>query len=431
MRPRCFAGTVEFIYRSAVLLVVFVTVSACNTFSPSTETLERAPESHPQPPVVAPPAPPPLPPPTQVLPLDEALLNATNTLFSYSRLAAIEKRPEGKQPLVVDSLIDGVSGIQSKASRSIESRIGDIVRAKYLQFSVEPFSAAHVRKSPVVLVGTFTAVNKQGQPARQREAYRICLVLADFNSGTIVGKATALAQVEGVDHTPTPYFRNSPTWMKDGATEAHISICQASNIGDPIQPSYRDGITAATFINEAISAYESGRYTEAFDLYSKALEMPSGKQLRVYNGLYLTNIKLGRKDAANELFGKIIEHGLANKRLAVNFIFKPGTTAFSPDKKVSGVYPYWLKEIAKRAAKNNSCLEITGHTSRTGAEPFNERLSYLRAEYIKKRLVAEAPKLNGRMIASGAGSREILIGTGKDDATDALDRRIAFQVHSC
>jgi OmpA family len=365
-----------------------------------------------------------------VLRLDEALLNATNSLFSHARLPAVEKQPEGKHLLVMDSFIDGLSGIQSKATHSIESQIGDIVRAKYLLFSLQPFSATAVRKSPAVLIGTFTAVNKQGQATGQREAYRICLALADFNSGTIVGKGTALAQMEGIDHTPTPFFRDSPTWMKESATEAQINTCQ-TNIGDPIQPTYRESITAATFINEAIGAYDSGHYAEARDLYSKVLEMPYGKQLRVYNGLYLTNLKLGRKDAANEVFGKTIEHGLANKRLAVNFLFKPGTTAFWPDRKISGVYPYWLKEIAKRAAKNNSCLEITGHTSRTGAEPFNERLSYLRAEYIKKRLAAEAPKLNGRMIASGAGSREILIGSGKDDATDALDRRVVFQVHSC
>jgi outer membrane protein OmpA-like peptidoglycan-associated protein len=431
MNLGCRAEPVEIIYRWVAGFILIATASGCSIFSSSTENVETAPavENQPQPVTAAPQPIPPPQTPMHVLPFDQALLNATNTLFAHARLPMTTT--EGKHLLILDSLIDGHSGIQSKATRSMESQIGDIVAAKYPQFSLQPFSTDNLRKSPIVLVGTLTAVNKQGEPAGQRDAYLICLALADFSSGTIAGKATALAHIEGVDHTPTPYFRESPTWMKEAALEAVITTCQGSNIGDPISPTYRDGSLAASLINPAISAYDNGRYTEALELYSKASEMPAGKQLRVYNGLYLTNVKLGRKNAANEVFGRIIEYGFANKRLAVNFLFKPGSTAFWPDRKISGAYPYWLKEIAKRASKNGSCLEITGHTSPTGAEPFNERLSYLRAEYIKKRLEAEAPKLNGRMIASGAGSREILIGTGRDDLTDALDRRVAFQVHSC
>jgi outer membrane protein OmpA-like peptidoglycan-associated protein len=237
--------------------------------------------------------------------------------------------------------------------------------------------------------------------------------------------------MQGVDHTPTDYFRDSPAWMKEANTEDYIKTCQASNVGDPIQRPYLSGITTTALISEATAAYDNGRYREALDLYSSASQTPAGNQLRVYNGLYLANLKLGRKDASNKAFGKIVEYGLLNKRVAVKFLFKPGTTVFSADEKVSGPYPYWLKEIAKRSAQPSSCLEIIGHTSPTGVEAINERLSQRRAEYIRKRLEAAAPTLNGRTIASGAGSRENLIGTGKDDMSDALDRRIVFQVHSC
>jgi len=81
--------------------------------------------------------------------------------------------------------------------------------------------------------------------------------------------------------------------------------------------------------------------------------------------------------------------------------------------------------------QSNSCLEIVGHTSRSGPEPLNERLSLLRAEYGKKRLEAEATELAKRTIANGVGSKENLVGTDKDDLSDALDRRVVFQVISC
>jgi outer membrane protein OmpA-like peptidoglycan-associated protein len=36
--------------------------------------------------------------------------------------------------------------------------------------------------------------------------------------------------------------------------------------------------------------------------------------------------------------------------------------------------------------------------------------------------------LSSRVIANGVGSKENLVGTGTDDARDALDRRVEFKV---
>jgi outer membrane protein OmpA-like peptidoglycan-associated protein len=115
----------------------------------------------------------------------------------------------------------------------------------------------------------------------------------------------------------------------------------------------------------------------------------------------------------------------------VKFLFKPGSTSFWADPQVSGDYQTWLEQIARRTSRSGECLEITGHTSPTGPEPLNERLSLLRAESIQQRLVAQAPALSKRTLVNGVGSRETMIGTGKDDATDALDRRVEFKVLSC
>ena len=89
------------------------------------------------------------------------------------------------------------------------------------------------------------------------------------------------------------------------------------------------------------------------------------------------------------------------------------------------------QQIARHAAQSNACLDIVGHTSRSGPEPLNERLSQLRAEYIKQRLESEVPQLSNRTIASGKGSRENIVGTGTDNASDALDRRVEFKVIGC
>jgi len=74
---------------------------------------------------------------------------------------------------------------------------------------------------------------------------------------------------------------------------------------------------------------------------------------------------------------------------------------------------------------------VTGHTSRTGSESVNERLSLQRAVSVKTRLVGEAPPLSKKLRESGMGFRENIVGTGADDASDALDRRVEFKVVGC
>ncbi len=121
--------------------------------------------------------------------------------------------------------------------------------------------------------------------------------------------------------------------------------------------------------------------------------MPGGEQLRTYNGVYLANWQLGRRDAATQSFGQLVDYGLANKSLAMKFLFKPGSTAFLPNPQVTRAYPLWLKQIAARAEQSKTCLEIVGHSSPTGPEPINERLSLRRAESIQQRLISQSPAL--------------------------------------
>ena len=376
------------------------------------------------------PAKPPAPPLPDPVPFPNAVENAATTLFSKAQLTP-ERSTGARIPVVIDPLVDGVTGGTSRSSMAMGDMITDIVAAKFPNFEILPMTPETIQRQPLVLVGTFTGLNKDLKSVGDRETFRVCLVLADLALGKTVGKGVARALPEGIDLTPTPYVAQSPAWRLDPYMDGYIKTCQATKPGDPINPVYLEGVLTASIVSEASAAYDEGRFSDALELFNNALLTPAGQQLRVLNGVYMANWQLGRRDAAADAFGEIVDYGLEADKLAVKLLFKQGSTAFWPDPAVSGPYPIWLDTIAQRVARRNTCLEVTGHTTKTGAAAFNDRLSELRAELIKARLESLQPSLQGKILAAGAGSRENIIGTGRDDATDALDRRVDFKPFAC
>lgn len=383
-------------------------------------------QTHQTPPVVAaapPPAPPPLPAP---VPFPDAVLKVANAVFAT---APVHAQPGGpRQVVVIDPLVNGVTGEQSATTQQIGERLVALAREKYPQFDVQPFSAATVREGPYVMVGTFTPVNAKGQTAGTREAYRFCLVMLDLHAGKTVAKSVARALPDGVDTTPIDFFRDSPAWSDDANIKSYIAACQATKVGDPINPTYLNGIVTAATISEAIDAYDAGRYRDALELYQAAQRLPAGDQLRVYNGVYLTTWMLGRHDEAAGAFGQVVDYGLAHNTLGVKILFHPGSTAFEAQAQTTGPYDMWLRQIADHSTRRNACLQVTGNTTRSGSVALNDQLSVLRAEYVKQQLEMDAPGLRGHVIATGVGAANNLIGTGADDLSDALDRRVDFKV---
>ena len=85
----------------------------------------------------------------------------------------------------------------------------------------------------------------------------------------------------------------------------------------------------------------------------------------------------------------------------------------------------WLRQIARESTRREGCMNIVGHTSRTGPEPVNDALSLQRANFVRQRLAVEAPARWPRKTkTSGMGFRQNIVGSGTDNAVDALDRRV-------
>lgn len=361
---------------------------------------------------------------------EEAVIGAANNLLSKAQLPP----GDAKLQVVIDPLIDGQTGHQSPTSQVIGRKIAELIKKSYPRFEVVPFTPENVARKPLLLIGTFTAINTENKPDQPRDAYRLCLALADLGSNKLVSKGVGFMTLSGIDAAPTGHFRDSPVWTRDPAVEGYVRTCQGTRVGDAINAQYVGRIGTSAVIASAIAAYDAKNYRQALDLYQKALAAPGGDQLRVHNGIYLANWRMKRLPAAADAFARIVDHGLTQEKLAVMFLFNSGSSLLAEGKAAAGVpYALWIEQIAKRTAQRKACLEVVGHASRVGSEAINARLSTLRAEQIRARLIAAAKgaSLGQNVIANGMGSREVIVGTTPDGPTNALDRRVEMKVLKC
>ncbi len=375
------------------------------------------------------------PPPATPQAFDAAIDAVADDLFVQTqklKLPAFVARLESKlvkRGFAMDPIVDAGSGNQTAATEAIESRLAARVAARFPGMEIVGFSAGGLAKAQYVLTGAIARIaSPSGKSAE--ESYRIDLALTDLKSGLVVAQASSHSRSAGVDTTPTAYYRDSPVLVKDAAVDDAVDASR-SQVGQPANPRYMERIAAATLIAEATAAYNADRLDEALVMYTRAAASAGGDQIRVHNGIYLVNWRLGRLPEAEAAFGKIVASGLANRNIGVKFLFRPNSTEFWADAKVSGPYEVWLRQIARQAVASKICLVVVGHTSRTGSEQFNDSLSQRRAEVIRKRLESESTDLGRRIQAAGKGFRENLVGTGTDDMRDALDRRVEFKVEGC
>ena len=368
---------------------------------------------------------------TNELGFSEAVVFATDGLVGQTQklpafLAKVESKIT-KKSVVVDPMIDATSGQQTQTTQLLERRIGERLAARTEgSFDLLPFKTENLTKVQYLLTGTLTRL--LGVPGKR--SLQINLALVEIKTGHVVAQASALARDDGLNHTPLAIYQDSPVLVKDKIVDGYISTALTAP-GGAANSLYMERVAVASVINEAGALYNAERYPESLAKYQEARSQAGGEQLRTLNGIYLNNVRLGRTAEAERAFGQIVAYGLRSNKLDVKFLFNPGSTEFWSDTKVSGAYPMWIRQIARESAGARVCMVIVGHTSHTGSEQTNDALSLQRATFIQQRLAVEASTMAQRVKASGMGWRENLVGSGSDNAVDALDRRVEFRVEPC
>ena len=375
--------------------------------------------------------------PTQPQTFEKAAADATDRLVAQTgrwpaflaRLESWVSRPDPKAPrrgVVLDPMLDMITGQQTETTQLLERRVTQRIGNHFPQFEFLPFEADNLPRAQLLLTGTITRV----ADAPNGGALRLNLAFTDLKTHMVVAQASALALAENLNSTPSRYYSDSPLLIRDKVVEGYAKTTLTA-AGQRADPYYTERVGVATVITEATTLYNAERYQDALGRYKTALAAPKGEQLRAESGVYLSNVKLGNTMEAEAAFGRMVALGFAYNELGVKFLFSPGGTDFWTDPKISGAYGMWLRRIAREAVAAGSCMNVVGHTSKSGPAPANVALSLRRAASVRQRLIAEQPGLAQRTLAEGMGFAQNIVGSGTDDAFDVLDRRVEFRIVPC
>lgn len=326
-------------------------------------------------------------------------------------------------------MIDADTGQQTMATAHFERQVSQRIGQAYPQLKIVAFQPAELAKSDFLLIGTL----ERESSADGRQLVKLHLALVEIKTSTTVAGSSAVAVAQDVDMKPTPYYRDSPVLVMDRTTLGYIQTA-SKTAGQQADPDYTRKLGNAAVVNEATKAYDEQQYAVALDKFRTVNNDKSDPRLKALNGEYMSHVKLGQIRQAEIAFGRMMAYAIPNDVLQIRFLFAPGSTEFWRDAVTNPYlqyYPMWLRQIAKELAASSVCMAIVGHTSRTGSEALNTRLSRERAVAIQRELGNESPQLLGRTEPIGMGFRQNLVGSGTDDAGDALDRRVEFKVVQC
>jgi len=363
------------------------------------------------------------------LELDAAIRLLTNELLGTIIERQQKEKQSGQHLIILDPIIDADSGQIVQVSRKIETTIMDEMKQKFTQFTISRMTSQNLPQATYVINGTIKLDDYQHGSVATRY-YRVDSSVIDLKTGLLIDTLRVWIAETNLDYKPVASYEDNPVYSKDGYVDNLIDLTQ-SKPGTSEQQYYGFLGTQALLV-EAESGYDHGNYKEALSLFNVASQRKDGNIVRTYAGLYETYLKLKDNAAAEAAFGQLLEASVAQANtLQVKFLFQVDSVDFIEDKQLRQQYTVWLRQIGQFFSRNQYCVKIEGHSSHTGTEHYNNLLSLKRAEKIQSLILTEYPDLASKIQAMGKGYSDNIVGTGTDDARDAIDRRVEFKVISC
>lgn len=385
-----------------------------------------------------PPAPAPTPAPSRAVVGDEplgydaAVRAVAADLVSQLRIAAAAlAAPRAREAagtpasVVIDPFIDAQSGYGTRAGLRLQDGVAAALRAELPAARVAALSPQTLPGAQWAMTGSLAAEARAGGA----RGYRLDVALVDARSARVAAQSTAWLADRAPDMAALPAHQDSPLFVNDRQTRALVATSRAQ-AGQPADTTWFAQLPAQAIVAAALEASpQDARGAQA--LYRQAASLPGGRSLRTLSGLYVTQLRLGQVADAERTFGELIAVAFAENGVSIRFLFAVGSTELFADPRLAQQYRIWMRQLAQHVVRSRSCVEVQGHSSRSGDERYNDVLSLQRAEAVRRLMQQESPGAAALTRAVGRGFRDNLVGSGSDDARDAIDRRVDVRLVGC
>jgi outer membrane protein OmpA-like peptidoglycan-associated protein len=330
--------------------------------------------------------------------------------------------------IAVVPFVDANFGEVVKVSKQIERSIsGWFVQSG--AFRVSTLTPASLVDADYVLFGVLLLDDYRRKGAPSEKRYHIIVSAVDHKTRTVAAQGEVWIAESDLDYTPSPLYRDSPMFPRDPRLSSMVAITRTPP-GRLADREYYDSLETNALMAEAESYFDIADYAHARTLFKQVTARKDGKVLRAYLGLYRTDVELHDLIAAELAFRELVAVG-ANVGLNTKFLFRVNSTEFVASESLRAQYEMWTRQIGRYFSTDPRCIDVIGHSSRTGAVEHNDKLSLERAEFIRDRIVSGYPSVARKAQALGKGSSENIVGSGTDDEQDALDRRVEVVVVDC
>ncbi|MCB1906588.1 MAG: OmpA family protein [Rhodocyclaceae bacterium] len=257
--------------------------------------------------------------------------------------------------------------------------------------------------------------------------FKIAYAVRTYPDADVLLSGSALVNARHFDATPTRFYKDAPIYFASEQQKELVALASAESGDAGMQRAMRRSLA----YESARGAYEREQYEVAARRFEEILEQGDSEDLLALSGRFQSLWQLARKDEAEQVFGRLIDVAIARDALSIKFLFAVQQDDFDRRSPLYQQYPMWIRQVARGMLASRLCFEIKGHSSRSGTAAYNDALSTARARRVMRYMTAAEPELASRVRAKGYGFRQNIIGSGSDDAGDAIDRRVDFAEVGC
>jgi outer membrane protein OmpA-like peptidoglycan-associated protein len=354
-------------------------------------------------------------------------------LLSKGLMTKLQKRQsifsKKTSTIVLNPFLEQDSGQVLEASLEIESLLIKQTQEDFEQFKLYRLTPEKLVEAQYILNGI---IQYDTQKSKANEKlYKISASIVDLETKIVVTKGAVWIVNPGLNYQPTPSYQDNPMYIK-GKLLTHTLKTVNSPIGTQVSADYYTFIKTNALLIAGQTAYDKQNYGLARNLFKEVTQRENGQLIEAYGGLYTANFKLHDLVEAEQSFGKMVSLAIEQGVLPIKFLFQSNLTEFVALPDLTEQYRLWLRQIGGYF-KNESdqCVNIIGHTSRSGSYKYNKQLSLQRANKIQQLLQDSFSDITQRSHTLGMGPDETIVGTVPDSAENAIDRRVEFQITDC